>query len=380
MPEVRPSRRLRVLFLLPSLAGGGAERVVLSLLRHMDRARFQPALAIVDGRPDDLAGDLPADVDLFDLRCGRLRHALPALAVLLWRQRPDVVLSTLGHLNLGLALLRPVLPHRMACLARETIVLSEELRHRGAGRRWRWMVAHFYRRHDAIVCQSADMQQDLVRNFGLPQHKTVRIPNPVDVVRLRALAEPVERRSGPGIHFVAAGRLVPQKGFDLLIDAVAALEDPHVHLTVLGEGPQRVDLERQAQRLGVQSRVRFAGYVRNPFACLAGADAFVLSSRYEGFPNVVLEALACGTPVIALPAPGGVREMLEGVPGCVVADGLSAQALVAALQHWLAQTPRRRVPADAIERYRIETVLELYQGLFEQAAAARAPHAAAVPG
>lgn len=370
MAEAFEQQPLRVLFILPSLAGGGAERVILSLLRHLDRARFEPLLALVDGRRDDLAADLPTDVAPIDLRCRRLRHALPALVLLLRRLRPDVVLTTVGHLNLGLALLRPLLPRRTSSVARETVVQSEELRHRSAGGTWQNLYAYLYRRHDAIVCQSDDMQHDLVRNFGLPQELMIRIPNPVDVPRVRALAQPILRQPGHVLQLVAAGRLVPQKGFDLLIGAIAALGDDRVHLMVLGEGPLRETLAAQIRELGLHARVQLAGYQRNPFPWIAGADAFVLSSRYEGFPNVVLEALACGTPVLALPAPGGVREILDRMSGCVVADGMTQQALVDMLRRWLAQPPVR-MPVDVVDSYRMETVLAQYQRLFERVAASR---------
>lgn len=369
--EAGGGRPLRVLFILPSLAGGGAERVILSLVRHLDRARFQPVLAVVDGRPSDHSADVPADIALIDLRCRRLRYALPALARLLWRTRPDVMLSTLGHLNLGLAMLRPLWPGRMAGLARETIVVSEELRHRHAPRIWYWMYARFYRRYDAVVCQSQDMQRDLVRHFNLEERRTARISNPVDIARVRELAGAPGVREPGVLRMVAAGRLVPQKGFDLLIGALAALDDRSVRLTILGDGPLREALAQQAAEQGVADRVCFAGRQFNPFPCIAGADVFVLASRFEGFPNVVLEALACGTPVVALPAPGGVREILDGVPQCVVADAVTQEALAAALRRWM-EGDRCRVPATAVECYGVDRVVAQYQQLFERVAAPRA--------
>ena len=114
----------RVLFLIPTLTGGGAERVVVTLLQHLDRDRFDLALAVVDTRHAAFRDQVPSDVEFIDLGCRRVRHALPKLIRLLWRRRPDVVLSTLGHLNLALAIVRPMLPAGVRYLARETTVVS----------------------------------------------------------------------------------------------------------------------------------------------------------------------------------------------------------------------------------------------------------------
>jgi glycosyltransferase involved in cell wall biosynthesis len=143
---------------------------------------------------------------------------------------------------------------------------------------------------------------------------------------------------------VAAGRLAAEKGFDLLIEAIALLSDPRIHLTILGEGPLRGELEALARERGVSERVRFAGFQANPYVFFAKASALVMSSRFEPFPNVVLEALACGTPVIATPAPGGILEILEGRPGCAVAHEISARSLADAIAQY--RFGDRRGPAE----------------------------------
>ena len=143
--------------------------------------------------------------------------------------------------------------------------------------------------------------------------RSVIIHNPVDMEKIRnSVGAPVDHpafRAG-GTVLVAAGRLEHEKGFDLLIEAMALLPDTRVQVVILGEGRLESELRALARKHGLDGRVHFAGFQKNPFAWFAKADAFVLSSRYEGFPNVVLEALACGTPVISTPAPGGIRELL----------------------------------------------------------------------
>ncbi len=360
------SRRRRVLFLIPTLGCGGAERVVVTLLQHLDRSRFDLALAVVDTRNAVFRAEVPGDVDFIDLGCNRVLHAMPKLMRLLWRRRPDIVFSTLGHLNLALAIFRPLLPNGTRYLARETTLLSHGLSEYRRPRWWRFAYGRYYRRFDRVICQSTAMRDDLVANFGVSQGRTTIINNPLDLDRIATAAlQPLPPRS-PGferdataqqpIHLVAAGRLVDQKGFDVMIEALALARKPHLDLTILGDGPERAKLEQLALARGVAARVHFAGFQANPFAYFARADGFVLSSQYEGFPNVVLEALACGTPVIALPAPGGLREIVEHIDGCVLARDMSAPALAAALDQW---TPSRIAPA-VVKRYALRSIIESY--------------------
>jgi glycosyltransferase involved in cell wall biosynthesis len=135
-------------------------------------------------------------------------------------------------------------------------------------------------------------------------------------------------------------------------------------LVILGEGRLGGELRALVQRLGLEGQVHFAGFQRNPFAWFTKADAFVLSSRYEGLPNVVLEALACGTPVIATPAPGGIDELLGNQPDCVVAASISAPALAEAMQRWL-DGSRAKVGAEAVAPYAVQRIVSRYEEVLQ---------------
>ncbi len=352
----------RLLFLIPRLGGGGAERVIVTLLKHLDRNRFQLAIGVVDVRKAVYRDQIPQDVEFIDLGVTRVRYALPKIAALIWKRRPDVVFSTLGHLNLALAMIRPLLPGKVRFIARETSIVSSVLQDTPMPSIWRALYRWFYKRHDLLVCQSRYMQDDLVEQFGYPRERSVVINNPVDVEGIRQYS--AVKFDMPVVHagevsLVAAGRMSREKGFNLLIEAVATLNDPRIRLNILGEGPLLDDLKRLAVTKGVAARVSFVGFQSNPYPWFAWADAFVLSSYYEGFPNVVLEALACGTPVIATPAPGGTREILDAIPECVVANEVSAQALADAIGAWL-KTARKRVEPCAITPYSLDHIVKQY--------------------
>lgn len=330
-----PVRRRRILFVLASLGGGGAERVMVTLLRHLDRSRFEPHLALVRAEGPNL-NDVPQDVCIHDLKAGRARYCLPAVVRLAWRLRPDAMLSTLGYLNLVLIIGRPLLPPGMKLLVREgTIVsalLAQDVQYPQI---WRWLYRCFYKRADTIICQSDYMLNDFVQHFGVPRERLERLYNPVDIERISQLASALESPySAVGPHLVTAGRLSKEKGYDLLLDAMALVRRtlPHGDLTILGAGPLESQLKAQRDRLGLTEAVHFVGYKSNPYPYLKHADLFVLCSRREGLPNALLEALALGTPVVATDCPGGMGEIHklsgEGMVICKAHPASLAAAIV----------------------------------------------------
>lgn len=308
--------RVRVLFTIPDLEGGGAERVFVTLLSHLDRDRFEPHLALV-ARKGKYLEDLPPDLPVHDLG-GRGPLAFVRLLGLIRRLRPATVFSSLTFYSTLVLLLKPLARRGTRFVARENNLPTVHVPRMPYGRlRWR-LYAPAHRMADRVVCQTEAMADDVAR-AGVPRERIVVIPNPLDAGAVAAKAEGQSPYPRGERAVVAAGRLVPAKGFDLLVEAFArvAAERPDATLHVLGEGPERGALERRAEALGAAGRVVFEGFRDNPYPWFRHAELFVLPSRYEGFPNVVLEALALGTPVVAFDCPGG-SAVAEGVNGWLV--------------------------------------------------------------
>lgn len=373
------SDRLRILFALPFLSRiGGSERVMVTLLQRLDRRRFEPVLAVLDGQRNELANELPDDVQVIDLEAKRARWAARPLIATLQRLRPAVLLSNLGHLNLMIAMLRPILPRHVALVGRETSLVTSLHEQYRTARLRNAAYRKFYPNLDLVICQSTGMRDDLEKNLGFPAARLRLVPNPVDIERVQARAALIEpaadilsRPSGECRPFrlVAVGRLTEAKGFDLLIDAAASLPRDLLEVFILGEGPDRDELAARIVRRGVQDRVHLLGFQANPHAFIARSDALVLSSRFEGLPNVVLEAIALGRPVIATPCPGGLSDIAASAGGIRIASAISSSALAEAIEQTI-KAPDRT--AGDISSFQADTITRRYESVLMEAARARA--------
>jgi glycosyltransferase involved in cell wall biosynthesis len=340
--------RVRVAFVLHSLSGGGAQRVLLTLAGAVDRGRIEPELVVFD-TSGPMAAALPPEVPLHDLGRHRLSGALPALFTTLRRLAPEVVCATMGHANLALLAMKSLLPGPPRVVIREPNTPSKSLPDLAYSGVLRLGYRLLYRRADTVIRQSRLMGEELVRDFAVDPATIAHLANPVDVAAIREAARSPLREPGAGRRFVAAGKLTRQKGFDRLIEMFARLAG-EPRLTILGQGAELEPLRRQAAALGVADRVSFAGFVPSPWAAYAGADAFLLPSRWEGMPNAALEALACGTPVIATPESGGIGEVAEAAPDGAVTLAEAGEPFVRAMAEMglapVAEARRSLLPAN----------------------------------
>ena len=357
--------RKRLLFLAPSMGGGGAERFLSILMRHMDRNRFQLTMGLVK-KTGPFLEDLPRDIDVVDLKAGRVRYALSRIIRMVRKNRPDAVFSTLGHLNVATILIRPLMPRGTKIIIRETNIPSINIKQSPFTNLLPFFYRMLYNRFDKVICQSQDMLNDLVTNFGFRRDNGIVINNPVDLESIDKKIHGSKNLLPPGVfNILAAGKLKYQKGFDLLLKSMDRVQRVDWHLTILGQGPEEQRLKKKAHELCLSKMVTFRGFVENPYTFMSQADLFVLSSRFEGFPNVVLEAMACGTPVVAFECPGGINEIIDdGVNGWKVRPE-DTRALTRAIETAMETLLDSNLIRKYVqERFGVEKIVNEYETMF----------------
>jgi len=304
----------KVLFVLPSLAGGGAERVIVTLLKNLDRGKFQPHLALLKKEGPYLS-DIPDDVPIHDLGCHKIRYVFLPLLMLIWRLRPHTIFSTIGHLNISVILIKPFMPKNTFLVIREAMTLSEDIKQLPHKSLWMRIYRTFYKKADLIICQSYHTLHDLEDNFSIPDWKMQVIYNPLDIetISIKAGEKNPYTDSTGSPNLLAVGRLCHQKGFDRLIESIPNLLKikPKAKLWVLGTGPDEEMLKQMIDGLGLKNNICFTNFQKNPYPWFRYADLFILSSYFEGLPNVLLEAMACDCPVLVIDHPGGTKEIME---------------------------------------------------------------------
>lgn len=356
------NKRKKIAFVIPSLRGGGAERVITNLVNKINQDKFDIKLIVLNLHDSIFQKEINENIEIIDLGTKRVRSSMFKILAAIKKNRPDIVFSTLGYLNLYLAIIKPFFPKETVLISRETNVVSEKLKVMRFKFFWIVLYKLLRNRFDCIVCQSNDMKNDLVEKFNY--QNLVVINNPIDLDALRKKIKRGYKNNSPKsyVHFIAVGRLQYQKGFDILIDAIYLLKNSNIQLSILGKGPLEFELQSQIDKLNLANQIQLVGFQENPYQWMSECDAFVLSSRFEGFPNVVLESLALDTPVIAIPAKGGVKEILEPIDGCVIAKGMSPKELAQAIQKFLNLKKKKFIPS--VEKYEISNIVDEYERLF----------------
>lgn len=361
---------MRVLFFLSDLDGGGAQRTIVNLVNMMSKHGVDVTLVVA--RSGGAAQNwLGTHVHYLDLNAGRTRRAVRRLRDELLRLQPDVLFATMVDANIVATLAALGLRSRMRVILRETN--SHRARGDIRGLR-RALIGWAYRRADAVVALSSGVREELLSDYRLDADKVLTIGNPVDIGALASASAAARKSTAPIAAngepvVIAVGRLTRQKGFDILIKAFARVESA-AKLVILGEGPDRESLLGLAKVENVAGRLLMPGFVAEPAAWFAHANVFVLSSRWEGFGHVIVEAMAAGVPVIATDCPHGPADIVaNGHNGILVKEG-DPIAIAEAIEDLLNDVEKaarfKQAATASIAKFGIAEIENEYMNLFRR--------------
>jgi glycosyltransferase involved in cell wall biosynthesis len=360
----------KISVVLHDLRGGGAERMMLRIAKGMcDRGR-NVDLVLVKAQ-GEFVREIPDSVRVVDLDSPSVASAIPLMVRYLRKEAPSAILTALTHMNVAVA------TARWLARSKARLVLSErnQISLKAADvRAWRQRLAYAgvrfaYPLADAVTAVSKGVANDVLRFARVKPEKVQVIYNPAfgDDLIVRS-QEPLDHpwlAEGQPPVVLAVGRLHHQKGFDILLDSFSTvLASRPCRLIILGEGEQRETLERQAQQLGIAAYVQFPGFVKNPYAYMSRAALFVLSSRWEGLPGALIEAMACGCAVVATDCPSGPAEIIENSTQGAIVPVEDSDALAAAMLEAL-NTPRGR-GVDRARRFNTASAVDAYLEMLEQ--------------
>jgi len=366
----------KLLFVSPSLGGGGAERVVVNLINYLDKDKYNILLVIFSDKRD-YQEDLPPSVKVI---CVQKKNRLNFFKLILGLRRvmhdyrPDVVVSFVLYFNIVAVIASLFSERKFRLIISERNYPRKYLPELHLGWLMRWLINVTYPKADKILTVSKSIEMVLKEDFNIPPKKLQTIYNPVPIEEIKVKSQkeiklPFLKDDNTQI-IISAGRLVKQKRFDMLLRAVSLIrkKQDNVHLIILGEGKLRGELEGLAAQLNISRWVNFVGFKSNPYAWISNADIFVLTSDFEGFPNVLVEAMACGLPVVSTDCPSGPGEIITNGKNGILVPPANEEALAEAILGLLKdEILRKKFSAEGkkrVEDFKVEEIIKQYEQLF----------------
>jgi glycosyltransferase involved in cell wall biosynthesis len=370
---------IKLMIVIHSLRGGGSERVLINLLKGLDRSVFSITLILYERvfdfpLPEDIEVkilDIHASRNILKLTTGFILKTIN-LARLIRQNKPDVLFSLISSTNVTLILAKLLSRIKCKLIVSEHTHPSINLKNEIYGGITKGFIKCLYPKADRIIAVSEGIKRDLIQNFHISEDKVTVIHNPVDISEIEKLSQ--EMADHPWFHgevpiIVSVGRLTRQKGYPYLLQAFSIVKSSQpCRLLLIGEGEDRTKLIEMAKELGIEADVEFLGFQENPFKYMVCSSLFVLSSLFEGFGNVIVEAMTLGLPVISTDCPSGPSEIIEDKKNGILVPVKDEKALAQTILQVLSDNRlSKELGENAVKRasdFSIDRIVKKYMEVF----------------
>lgn len=362
---MQKARKIKILFVLPTLGAGGAERVLITLLNNIDKEQFTPIFLAFN--EEGTARDwIAEDIPFYTFGNKSVRKSLLPLIAFIREHKPDILFTTMVHTN-ALACVMKIIFTKLKVIIRESSIPTALLNEYGTkGKICKFVYRFLYPFADKVISPARLIVEEFNQVLGIKNLRHQVIYNPVDTDKIYPFI-PQEFERFDGVRFVAVGRVAREKG---LVELISALEKKNPEgawrLDIIGDGDQRGKLEELIVRLGLQEHIFIHGYHAKPWNIGAKGDCLILPSLWEGMPNVALEALACGLPVIAMKSAGAIAEIAQAAQGGDVRIASNYDEFVEMMCTVKQADKTSRAESKLPELFTLEHVIQQYQDCFER--------------
>jgi glycosyltransferase involved in cell wall biosynthesis len=360
----------KITLIISSLTGGGAEGICVNIANNFANNGWKVDLVVLNLNDEDYLDRVSANVNLVDLNVNHTRNSFIPLLKYFYKNQIKTVLVFNHELAVMLIVLRTLMRLKIKIISRNISVLSIKIKQFESLGFWKKyivgpLIKNFYHKIDHVVNQSNNMRNDLIALYPQLYHNSSVIYNPIskqidDYSKNHDLTQITKKN-----YLLCVGRLEKVKAFHKAIEAFAGISDkfPNLRLKIVGQGSLEQKLKKTAINYGVSNKVDFEGFQKNIIPYYLYAKATILTSLYEGYPNVLVESIAMNTPVVAFDCKGGTKEIVQdGLNGCLV-DDQDVDDLIKKLSISLLKKYNIKDLKNSIKKNRTENVLNHYEKL-----------------
>lgn len=358
----------KILFFINSLGGGGAEGVCINIANYLSDCQWNVTLAVLYLDNNTRRNELNRSVNLIVLGKRHARSALFSLFKLVYNDKFEKILVFNHQLAVLLVFIRYFFKNKYYIIARNINTLS--IMRKNEKSLWHKYIVYyianvFYRKVDLVIAQSDGMKDDLINNYGFTGSRIIKINNPINTKIEKYLQNDEIGNNRKRNYLLCIGRLEESKAWHYVINALAEIapDYPDLHIKFVGKGSAEKSLKKMAYDLHIANRIEFEGYQKDTIQYYLSAKATILTSLYEGFPNVLVESIALGTPIISFNCPSGPDEIIQdGINGYLV-DYLNIAHLVSCMKKALDRSWDHTAVRMTARKYSSDFIIDKYMQL-----------------